>query len=352
MKQLLKNTIIFFGFIAVFAFAESVYDMSGSFVDLHSMTKGPKATVKIKERLQDKRSFVKPISINSDTLQIALTDSVYWIELKKNTNYTICADYFKEGIWKGSDFSYQKKDNCILFNSGNFVKSGTLWYITNIGNVSTFNFLVEMKYINLSEKKHLLGYSNKKDRRYNSQQFRYTYLDSVRYEKINKILLVDKYKVTECEFLQSLWDSIPSQTSESMYDNHNFWIKKKQSATKNAYCDTHDSAATRIFLYHALVFANNRSIRDGLKPVYSFKKANNIHASQWFDNGDFSVLNLSFFSAHLDEFDYIHVSIDHDANGYRLPYFNEWTALARSGEGYKNYKNFWNNSKDSVEASG
>jgi hypothetical protein len=53
--------------------------------------------------------------------------------------------------------------------------------------------------------------------------------DPVRFEMINEVLVVDKYKVTECEFIQSLWDSIPVQTSENLYDNNNYWIKKKGS---------------------------------------------------------------------------------------------------------------------------
>lgn len=55
----------------------------------------------------------------------------------------------------------------------------------------------------------------------------YKLSDPVRFDSIKEILVVDKYKVTECEFIHALWDSIPVQTSENLYDNSNYWIKKR-----------------------------------------------------------------------------------------------------------------------------
>lgn len=40
-------------------------------------------------------------------------------------------------------------------------------------------------------------------------------------------------------------------------------------------CYIHDLAAIKVYLYHALVYANIRSKRDGLTPVYTFKHIKN-----------------------------------------------------------------------------
>lgn len=210
----------------------------------------------------------KSENTNQNFINLSLQDSIHWLEMEKNTDYTICIEDVNEGLWKGNDFSYKKEQNCILLNSGNYVKNGKIWYVTKFGNVFTFNILVGMKYIDLSTQEHLLGgYSgNNKDRkRLEPTIMAYKPSDPVRFEMINEVLVVDKYKVTECEFIQSLWDSIPAQMDENLFRNNNYWIEKKKNVMKNDECDAHDSAAVRIYLYHALIYANNRSLRDGFK---------------------------------------------------------------------------------------
>lgn len=42
-----------------------------------------------------------------------------WLELDKNTDYSVCIDDSKGGFWKIKDFSYKKTfDSCIQLNSG------------------------------------------------------------------------------------------------------------------------------------------------------------------------------------------------------------------------------------------
>lgn len=53
-------------------------------------------------------------------------------------------------------------------------------------------------------------------------------IDPERFEVIDKVLAVDKYMVTECEFVQALWDSIPAQVEREYQRNHPFWIEKKK----------------------------------------------------------------------------------------------------------------------------
>lgn len=354
MNNTVKRVIFTVMMIASILFAANVslHEVDGSMVMNANRTKGPKALVKANFVKHKKKNEQKNVYANQDVFHVALRDSVHWLEVEKNTVYTICTDDVNDGIWKGTDFSYTKKNNCIQLNSGNYVKHGRVWYVTNMGNVHTFNLLVGMKFINLSNQNHLLGYNSFDDiRSYGDHSISFKFIDSARYEKMNEILIVDTYKVTECEFIHALWDSIPSQGNEYFPDNNNFWIEKKKSIRKDGRCDIHDSAAIRVYLYHALVYANMRSLRDGFRPVYSFEKTKDISISfKKYNDGSFNIAGASFFPSHLDENNYIHVTINENADGYRLPYYNEWVALARGGEGNANYKTPWGNKKDSVKA--
>ena len=304
-----------------------LHEIDGREVNDFNRTKGPKALVKELQSKVVNAPVQKVFFASQDSFRVALRDSIHWFEMEKNTDYTICTDDVNEGIWKGIDFSFQRINNCILLNSGNYVKNGKIWYITKMGNVHTFNLLVGMKYVDLSTRNHLLG--SEMDCSY-SKSGKCYYRDPLRVERIEKILAVDKYKVTECEFVNALWDSIPAQTNKNLGDNNNFWIEKKKTMKKNGYCDTHDSAAVRINFYHALVYANARSLRDGFEPVYFLKKTENKERS-FKDDGSFNIENTSFFESSLKDGKYIHVEIDKSANGFRLPYYDEWMALAGAG---------------------
>ena len=262
-----------------------------------------------------------------DSFRVALRDSIHWLEMEKNTDYTICTDDVNNGMWKGTDFSFKKENNCVLLNSGNYVKSGKLWYVTNMGNVHTFNFLVEMKYVDLTTQEHLIGTDLHCLR---TKSGNCVYKDPIRRVRIEKVLAVDKYKVTDCEFVHALWDSIPVQKNKNLDDNNNFWIEKKMLMKKDGTCDAHDSAAIRVHLYHAFVYANIRSLRDGFKPVYSFKKTESMKRSFDKKDGSFNIDRTSFFANVAEN---VNVMIDENADGYRLPYYDEWMAFSRGSAG-------------------
>jgi len=262
-------------------------------------------------------SFSEP-----DQFRVSLRKSARWLEIEKNGVYTICTDDAYDGFWKVDGFSYKKDKNCVRLNSGNFVKSGKIWYVTKMGNVFDVNLLVGMKYVDLSTRKHWVGFKGKdyvvkKNRR---QPFQ----DSLRLESINEVLAVDEYKVTECEFVYALWDSIP----ENVVGNdeyQTFWIEKKKSMKRDGRCDAHDSAAVRIHLYHAFLYANARSVRDGFRPVYLLEKTNDTTKS--FDkNGAFNISETSF-EKHENK-GIVRVKADESADGYRLPFYYEWVAFA------------------------
>ena len=262
-----------------------------------------------------------------DSFRVALRDSVHWLEMEKNTDYTICTDDASDGMWKGTDFSFKRENNCIQLNPGNYVKSGTLWYVTNMGNVHTFNLLVGMKYVDLSTQEHLIGTDLRCLR---TKSGSCVYKDPIRRVRIEKVLAVDKYKVTDCEFIHALWDSIPVQKNKNLDDNNNFWIEKKMLMKKDGACDAHDSAAIRVHLYHAFVYANIRSLRDGFKPVYSFKKTESMKRSFDKKDGSFNIDGTSFFANVAEN---VNVMIDENADGYRLPYYDEWMAFSRGSAG-------------------
>lgn len=352
--KLYKLCVIAIIFAETLVFAkESLYEVDGAKVG--NKTNGPKALIHVFSEKKPSRSISdrskSDIYAEQDTFFISSKASELWLELEKNSNYTICLENEENGIWKGNDFPYEKDCSCIKLNSGNYVKNGKIQHITQMGNVQTFNLLVGMKYIDLSTQEHLLGFNSSEDTYFTGMHLNISYMDSARYEKMNEVLVVDKYKVTECEFVHTLWDSIPSYTHENNYENINFWIEKKKNMTRKELCDAHDSAATRIYLYQALIYANIRSLRDGFKPVYSFEKSKNSSTTfKEYNDGSFNINGTSFFQNYSNEENFIHVKIDKNANGYRLPYYNEWMALARGGEGHKNYFNIWGGINDSIKA--
>lgn len=349
-KQIKIFFLLLFTIISnTFASVDSLYEIDGSAFNERNKTKGPKALVNVgrsmgKDNIAIERHDPHIGYIIQDSIHISLKKSEQWLELEKNTDYSVCIDDSKGGFWKIKDFSYKKtSDSCIQLNSGNYVKSGKIQYATKMGNGYTFHLLIGMKYIDLRGKKHLLGYNGK------STFTRYgkvIYYDSLRHEEMDEVLAVDKYKVTECEFVQTLWDSIPAQMdTKDRYDNYDFWIQKKKSMVKNGYCAARDSAATQVFLHHALVYANNRSIRDGLQPVYRLEGCDFLSYGDGFKkDGSFGVGNATFFDIQTS----VCVHINKDANGYRLPNQDEWMALARAGENYRHY--IWGRDEDSTIA--
>ncbi|MCQ2124708.1 MAG: formylglycine-generating enzyme family protein [Fibrobacter sp.] len=324
---------IFLVFIASVAFAANthLYEVNGAETSGANRTKGPKALFEKTSNPLSRKTAENNIYTAQDSISVPLKDSVAWLEMEKNTDYTICVDGSDKGLWKVKDFSYEKVGDCIQLNSGNYVKNGKIQYVTQIGHVVTFNLLVGMKYIDLTAKKHSLGTETVFEAPYDSKGRR-LYRDPIRSEEMNKILAVDKYKVTECEFVQMLWDSIPAQANEMLSDNKNFWIEKKKMMRKGETCYAHDSAAVRVDFYYAMAYANLRSLRDGFKPVYSLVIAEKRFYS-FREDGSFGVRNERFSVVDRFSVGSVHVNVDKEADGYRLPYYDEWMALASAYTG-------------------
>lgn len=332
---------------------EGVYELNGQKVESVGASRKPKAiALRSQEQPRPRQSVsVTPVQ---DSFLVSLVDSIQWLTVEKNKDYTICVDDPGEGIWKIKQFSFQKNlNNCVRLNSGNFVKSGKIDYVTKMGNAYTFNILVEMKYIDLGEDIHLLGYTNFNEFRRKKEviyldvdsEFRNRiFLDSLRVGKMTAVLAVDRYKVTECEFVQTLWDSIPAKFDKNIPDRgQSSWVERKRRMVKGERCAANDSAEIKAFPYWAFVYANLRSLRDGLNPVYSFQKSRK-HFCVWNENGGFEIWRLGFQDSSL-----VHVDVNDSADGYRLPYYDEWMALARGGG--SNIKYLWGEENDSLLAS-
>lgn len=357
VNRFLCLLVIAFG--SAYSSEQKLYEINGSLFDSHRKTNGPKAVVSVIDN--SNKSKVKDfISFDQDKKIFVLKDSLQWIEIQKNTTYSLCLDEkLNGGHWTAKNISVEKKDSCILLYSGSSVKSAGLEYVSASNEKFVFNILVGMKYLDLSKKEHLLGYIGTEKRkqtrdtlsRYLDIGLKYAdggYPDSLRYERFDKILAVDEFKVTECEFVNVLWDSIPGKLLPEMYENQNYWINKKRSMKKGV-CDTHDSAATVIPPYYALIYANRRSLRDGLAPAYDFEFTHDWKVFKLFDDGSFGVKREPLSSDNQKEFEYVLVRVNSNSNGYRLPYYEEWMAFARGGHAYVEY--IWGNESSADLAS-
>lgn len=327
-------------------------------------SKYSKAVVLVNESQNSDNKKLTQTAQSDETFSLSSPDSVYWIEVEKNKILSICVDdAFAEGTWSILDFSYRlQNDSCAQFESGKFVRSSQIHFVSKNEKKRTINVLVGMKKIDLSKSLHEMGFYGKEyflkerviyaDEKENFENR--IYPDPIRDSSIKETLAVDKYLVTNCEIIQNLWDSIPlySQAEDNIpLEYHNYWIEKKKNAIKEGPCATHDSAAIRVYLYDALIYANVRSIRDGFKPIYKFKKVNkNNFMPSLYSDGSFDVYTTSFFERYEDpDKGWLNVEVDKTADGYRLPYYNEWMALAKAGN--KNTTYIWGNSEDITLAS-
>ncbi len=292
------------------------------------LVKKPVEGVKPRKNLEKipEDKIQRTFNVSRDTL-----DKENWLEVEKNEIVKICVD---EPVvaWETSLKAIISSDSCLAFQTSTLIGVETLnVYFSDVKISHKINLAVGMKYLDFKNEEVLLGFNKySKDWEKISELFKSE--DPERLVSVTGTYLVDKYPITNCEFTQLMWDSIPENSSyhESLPIKiaHKDWVNRKKTSIRNQNCAIHDTAANMISLYQALKYANARSIRENLKPCYIFSKTSE-NAETIISKGKY-VIKYWDFTIHNDE--YIQVSVDYSSNGYRIPFYDEWMMLARGGD--------------------
>jgi formylglycine-generating enzyme required for sulfatase activity len=254
-----------------------------------------------------------------------------WLEVEKNENVKICVDQ-KVFAWKTVLKSSVLNDSCLVFQAPTFVGVETVDVSFSEADSShKINLAIGMKYLNFKNEEVLLGFNTCRE---NQLVGRCKNEDPERLFSVTGTYLVDKYPVTNCEFTQLMWDSIPATSlyrNESLRkDYYEDWLNRKRAYTRNENCITQDTAANTVSLFQAMKYANARSIREGLKPYYIFTPVEEYAERESILSTTQRIVTRRDFTIH--DINYIQVSDDSTSNGYRLPYYNEWMMFARGGD--------------------
>ena len=285
--------------------------------------KGVKPRKNLKKIPEDK--IQRTFDVNRDSLRKEL-----WLEVEKNEIVRICVD-MPVVAWETSLKSSILNDSCLAFQIPTLIGVETVnVYFSEADSSKKINLAVGMKHLDFKNEKVLIGFN-----RYSKEQLSETSIneDPERFFTLTGTYLVDKYPVTNCEFTQLMWDSIPATT---LYGNESFrkdfyedWLNRKRISTHNENCITQDTAANTVSLFQSMKYANTRSIREGLKPYYIFTLAENEDREHIISSKQHIVCYRDFT---IHEYNYVLVTADSTSNGYRLPYYNEWMIFARGGD--------------------
>ncbi|WP_072828299.1 SUMF1/EgtB/PvdO family nonheme iron enzyme [Fibrobacter sp. UWB12] len=283
--------------------------------------------------------FQRTFDLNRDSL-----GSEMWLEVEKNESVKICLDS-KVRAWETS------LDNGVLNDSCLKIQIPTLIGVYPINvkfydsdSACKINLAVGMKYLDLKNEEVLLGFNNYTEQ--DIRMFQHINEDPERLVSITGTYLIDKYPVTNCEIIQTMWDSIPLQPTYPggfFKDLAELWILRKKASVRYENCPVHDTAASSIFLFQAIKYANERSKREGLKPYYVFSKTTKDNQA--------IISRKKYIISYLDFNNpndvYIQVSVDESSDGYRLPYYDEWMMFARGGD--KKKRAIWGNYSSSLQ---
>lgn len=362
--QSLGKLILVLGISQSIAAQFNLYSADGRFVgqveaesDREIANKTQKNIALYKKGIQVRTVPSKQSSVMEDSVTLNLDTLPEWIELEKNTATTICRDGESSGNWIVSNATGTVLNkNCLLLKTPNVTGTVQISFADSaFHQKKTIRIAVGMKILDLNGKKGKIGfhgedYNYKSDRTVGplDQESNRIYLYPERIVNLEGVYLVDKYPVTNCDFVLTMGDSIStkfhSKKNPSVNEYFQTWGNRKQETEADGICEVHDSAAIKIYLYNALVYANRRSEREGLSPVYSFKllKADNAFFPALHADGSFEIYTASFFKNYdnrsvLDG--WILVKTDTAANGYRLPLHDEWMVFARGGD--LNGTTFW-----------
>jgi len=272
---------------------------------------------------------VRNVNLSRDSLS-----SETWLEVEKNEVVKICMDA-KVRVWDNAPNTEVLNDSCLKYRMPTLVGVHSINVkFLDSDSSHKINLAIGMKYLDFKNEETLYGNDS-----YQMLPFEKEIVH------VTGSYLVDKYPVTNCEFLQLLWNEIPEKSPkiESMENDFiNFWVNRKESGTRNEKCIAHDSAASSIPLYLAMKYANIRSIREGLKPYYIFSNTRSRfvrierRAMTVNRNNVEEVPEHHYFIPYHDfqkhKNSLIEVYDDSSSDGYRLPYYDEWVMFARGGD--------------------
>lgn len=219
-----------------------------------------------------------------------LENRTRWFEVNRNEYIKICPLNFTEkGTWLFAFQTELDSLNCLCLFTDEFTRSVAALYIPDTSKknlIDTNWILINQKIVNLSKGTHRVFYGKKipsREKRNPESGFRNV--------SLSQDLIVDatEFSIGEAEWLErKKYDSI------------------EHTGNKNQPFET-----TNIYRY-----ANKRSIRDGLDSVYKI-----LPIEQW------RKTSLPFIEKRLNDV----VVIDTSANGYRIPFYEEWGALQQAG---------------------
>ena len=219
-----------------------------------------------------------------------LENRTRWFEVNRNEYIKICPLNFTEkGTWLFAFQAELDSLNCLCLFTDEFTRSVAALYIPDTSKknlIDTNWILINQKIVNLSKGTHRVFYGKKipsREKRNPESGFRNV--------SLSQDLIVDatEFSIGEAEWLErKKYDSI------------------EHTGNKNQPFET-----TNIYRY-----ANKRSIRDGLDSVYKI-----LPIEQW------RKTSLPFIEKRLNDV----VVIDTSANGYRIPFYEEWGALQQAG---------------------
>ena len=267
-----------------------------------------------------------------------------WLEVEKNETIKICFDA-KVSAWETSLDTEMLGESCLKVRMPMLIGVSTINVkFTDSDSYHKINLAVGMKYLDFKNEETLYG-----------NDLCQTFNEDTKIVSVTGTYLVDEYPVTNCEITQLMWDEIPQNPKDHQIEKE--WSERKKSSIRNEKCNAHDSAANMMSLYMAMKYANARSIREGLKPYYTFsatKHRSIIMIKPKSGEYDDTIINprYQYVANHYQEqrkgpmhqyviksYDFsnhegknILVSVDSTSDGYRLPYYDEWMMLARGGE--------------------
>ena len=281
----------------------------------------------------DLSQIQRTIDISRDSLSNEL-----WLEVEKNEVIKLCLDS-KVRTWETKLHSKNLNDSCLAFQVPTLIGVDTIKvYFPDDSSSHNINLAVGMKYLNFKNEEVLLGYSTMlgsgdvlmitttKGSYFAKDE------DPERLKSVTATYLVDKYPVTNCEITQLMWDSIPMNPSHFDLTQQFYaekWALRKKNSSHGEKCPAHDAAASSIFLFQAIKYANTRSIREGLKPYYIITNTTEENHKIKL-NGHYIIRYIDFNQNNNENYS-IDVSVDNSSDGYRLPYYDEWMMLARGG---------------------